>query len=77
MFIRQEGFKMTLDQIKQAIARGDSVHWVNSAYDVTRDKIGQYLICCNHNESCIGLTWRDGVTLNGAEDEFYLGYKGE
>jgi len=68
---------MNLEQIKQAIARGDTVHWSNSAYDVICDKLGQYLICCNQNESCIGLTWRDGVTMNGSEDEFYLGYKGE
>ncbi len=68
---------MNLEQIKQAIERGDKVHWVNSAYEVLRDKLGQYLICCINNESCIGLTWQDGITLNGSEDEFYLGYKGE
>ena len=68
---------MNLEQIKQAIARGDKVHWSNSAYDVICDKLGQYLIRCNLNDSCIGLTWRDGVTMNGDEDEFYLGYKEE
>ena len=68
---------MNLEQIKQAIARGDKVHWTNSAYDVILDNVGQYLIHCNLNDSCIGLTWRDGVTMNGSEDEFYLGYKEE
>ena len=68
---------MNLEQIKQALARGDKVHWTNSAYDVILDNVGQYLIHCNLNDSCIGLTWRDGVTMNGDEDEFYLGYKEE
>ena len=66
---------MTLEQIKTAIESGYPVHWSNTAYDVIKDKIGQYLICCNHNASCIGLTWLDGVTLNGEESEFFLGDK--
>jgi hypothetical protein len=68
---------MNLEQIKQAIARGDKVHWSNSAYDVICDKLGQYLIYCNLNDSYISIMSRDGVTMNGSEDEFYLGYKGE
>lgn len=64
---------MSLDQIKQAISNGYKVHWSNSAYDVIQDKIGQYLICCNHNKSCVGLTWQDGITLNGKESDFFLG----
>jgi hypothetical protein len=68
---------MDLEQIKQAIARGDKVHWMNSAYDVIKDDIGQYLIKCNINDSCVGLTWRDGITMGESEDDFYLGYKGE
>jgi hypothetical protein len=64
---------MNLKQIKQALAAGHKVHWSNSAYDVIQDKIGQYLIRCNLNDSCIGLTWLDGVTMNGDEDEFFLG----
>lgn len=66
---------MNLDQIKNALSKGEKVHWINSAYDVIQDQLGQYLICCNHNESCIGLTWQDGITLNGKESEFYLGYR--
>ena len=64
---------MNLEQIKQAIARGDKVNWSNSAYEVIVDSVGQYLIHCNLNDSYIGLTWRDGVTMNGKEEEFFLG----
>lgn len=66
---------MTLDQIKNAISKGYKVNWSNNAYDVIQDKIGQYLICCKHNGSCIGLTWQDGITLNGKESEFFLAYE--
>jgi hypothetical protein len=62
---------MNLEQIKHAIAQGNKVHWSNSAYDVIVDSVGQYLIKCNLNDSCIGLTWRDGVTMNGKEDDFF------
>ena len=63
---------MTLNEIKTAIAQGKKVHWSNPAYDVIKDKIGQYLISCNLNGSCIGLTHMDEVTMNGKEEEFYI-----
>ena len=64
---------MTLEEIKQAIEDGKKVYWASEAYDVIKDSIGQYLISCNINGHCIGLTWRDGVTLNGKEEEFFIG----
>jgi len=63
---------MTLAEIKQAIEDGNKVHWSSDAYDVIKDSVGQYLIVCNLNDHCIGLTWRDEVTLNGMEEEFYV-----
>jgi hypothetical protein len=62
---------MTLAEIKEALAEGKKVYWANKAYDVIQDKCGQYLIVCNLNQHCIGLTWRDGVTMNGKEEEFF------
>lgn len=62
---------MTLTEIKAAIAAGKRVHWKSSAYDVVCDAIGQYLIVCNLNDHAIGLTWRDGVTMNGKPGDFY------
>ena len=64
---------MTLTRIKQLIAEGKRVYWMNDGYEVVLDKVGQYLILCNLNDSCIGLTWTDGVTLNGKEQDFYVG----
>jgi hypothetical protein len=63
---------MTLQEIKQAIKDGKKVYWSNSLYEVVKDNIGQYLICCRLNDHCIGLTWRDGVTMNGKEEDFYI-----
>jgi len=69
---------MNLQQIKQAIEEGKTVCWANEAYRVIKTKSGGYLIGYNiggRGENYIGLTWRDGVTLNGKEEEFYI--KGE
>ncbi len=44
----------------------------NPAYRVVKDKIGQWLIVCDINGYTIGLTWMDGVTVNGRPDEFYV-----
>lgn len=62
---------MNLAQIKSAITAGQVVHSVNTGYSVILDKIGQYLIC-HHSKDCIGLTYQDGATLNGNEDEFFI-----
>jgi hypothetical protein len=62
---------MTLAEIKKAIENGEKVFWSNCEYEVIKDSIGEYLIK-HSNGHCIGLTWRDGVTLNGKEDEFYV-----
>ncbi len=67
---------MTLDEIKAAVRAGKAVHWKSPAYTVICDSIGQWLIAYCHgsqNASYIGLTWRDGVTMNGEESDFYIG----
>lgn len=61
---------MTLDEIKAAVDAGRVVHWKNPSYRVIKDRIGQYLVMYA-NRNCIGLTHRDGVTLNGQPDDFY------
>ena len=63
---------MTLQEIKDAVLAGKTVHWATKAYVVVHDEIGQWLIKCLINDSCIGLTWRDGVTMNGNENEFFV-----
>lgn len=64
---------MTLPEIKLAVDTGKNVHWANLGYKVIKDKLGQYLIIFTANDWCIGLTWRDGNTLNGKESEFFIG----
>jgi len=63
---------MTLEEIKKAIADDKTVHWASDIYEVILDDIGQYLIKCELNDHCIGLTWLDGVTMNGDEDQFFI-----
>lgn len=62
---------MNLQEIKDAVDQGKKVHWATDIYEVIKDNIGQYLIKCSINNHCIALTWRDGITLNGKEEEFY------
>ncbi len=63
---------MTLQEIKDAIDAGKVVHWVSSLYEITKDCYSKYHICCPVSGACIGLTWKDGTTLNGDESDFYL-----
>jgi hypothetical protein len=66
---------MNLEEIKAAVDAGLTVHWAQSNYVVVKGKkqlADEYLIKCLGNGNVIGLTWCDGVTLNGREDQFYL-----
>lgn len=67
---------MTLNEIKQAVESGKTVHWSNEGYTVIKDSIGEWLIAWNHNgkdANYIGLTWVDGKTMNGKPEEFFIG----
>lgn len=68
---------MNLNQIKIAVDSGITVNWSNASYVVIRHfprypDTPEYLIRCLSNDNCIGLTWRDGKTLNGKESDFYI-----
>ena len=68
---------MNLQQIKSLVDSGYTVHWSNNSYVVVRHfprypDTPEYLIKCITNNHCIGLTWRDGKTLNGKESDFYV-----
>ena len=67
---------MTLEEIKAAVEAGHVVHWHNSAYKVVKDNLGQWMVKCTDNGHCIGLTFSDGVTLNGKPEEFFMVFKG-
>lgn len=67
---------MQLEEIKMAVDQGKTVHWVNEGYTVVAAG-GDYLIgwmagTGHRAENYIGLTHRDGVTLNGRPAEFFL-----
>jgi len=62
---------MTLTEIKQAVDTGKKVYWKTLRYDVVKSK-DDYSIVCESTGSYIGLTWTDGVTLNGKEEDFFI-----
>ena len=62
---------MTLEEIKTAIAEGKKVYWSNIGYEVVKTK-DDYVIKNTSNGHPIGLTWMDGVTLNGKEEDFFI-----
>jgi hypothetical protein len=64
---------MTFQEIKQAIADGKKVYWMNLGYEVIKDSLGEYLVICLHNNNCVGLTSRDGTKVNGKEKDFFIG----
>lgn len=68
----QIGTRMTLTDIKAAVEAGKTVHWSTPAYRVIKGAAGRWLIACTISGGCIGLTWADGVTLNGRPDDFYI-----
>jgi hypothetical protein len=72
---------MTLEQIKAAVREGRKVYWSNARYTVTlsigrRTGEERWLIVSDAGRAganAIGLTWADGVTMNGKPEEFYIG----
>lgn len=63
---------MNVEEIKAAVGAGKMVCWVSLMYRVIKGKLGRYLIVCQGNQSTIGLTWLDGTTLNGEENQFFI-----
>ncbi len=76
-----KGNEMTLEEIKAAVLAGKTVHWSNTLYRVIPTKYvndngePDFMVICDANQHCIGLTWRDGVTMNGEPDQFFIGDK--
>ena len=62
---------MNLKEIQQAIEEGHTVCWSNDGYTIVKGDTGNYYIK-HHGGNIIGLTWLDGVTLNGKECDFYI-----
>jgi len=62
---------MTLKEIKSAIADGKTVHYKSALYKVVLHMDGEYILLCESTGHFIGLTWTDGVTMNGKESDFY------
>ena len=61
---------MELQDIKKSVDRGETVYWKNPGYQVVKNGTS-YDILCLQNDSRIGLTHQDGITMNGNENDFY------
>ena len=72
---------MTLEEIKASVESGKTVHWAQEQYRVIKadnfDEGGGWLIICDTNGHCIGLTHQDEVTMNGKEEDFFIGGKND
>lgn len=65
---------MTLAEILRAVDEGLPVHWQNHGYLVERAANGGGCVIRSLSTGhCIGLTWTDGMTLNGKEEDFFIG----
>ena len=61
------------EQARQKKIDGErTVHWASCSYRVIKSKWGEFMILCDLNDSCVGLTWKDEVTMNGEEKQFYI-----
>lgn len=68
---------MKLAEIHRCVDEGLKVHWQNREYEVVRSAgPPYYLIRSAATGHCIALTWVDGVTLNGNEEDFFIGGSG-
>ena len=64
---------MILKEIKQAIKDGKTVCYSKSPNDLIEDWGDQGLhIVCQSNRYAIGLTWKDGTTMNGKPEDFSI-----
>ena len=63
---------MTLAEIQSAVESGQTVHWSNTDYRVVDGGQGGWLVKCEINDHCIGLTWRDGVTMDFDPQDFFV-----
>lgn len=67
---------MTLNEIKSALAQGKRVFQHHEGYEVLTgfyaDGEQYWNIVCLQNDYTIGLTWRDGKTMNGKPEEFFI-----
>ncbi|WP_020008873.1 hypothetical protein [Thioalkalivibrio thiocyanoxidans] len=53
-----------------AVDRGEWVFWQTLSYPVHKDHLGQYFI--GQGPGQVGLTWADGITLNGRIEDFFV-----
>ena len=64
---------MKISEIKKAVLAGQEVCWKSTAYDVKHyPKHEQWLVRCNINNTYVGLTHIDEVTLAGSEEDFFI-----
>ena len=70
---------MKLERIKSAVNAGLQVYWTHPGYTVQADlgaASGFSIVWAlgSPTENRIGLTWSDGIRLNGDPDDFYVDY---
>lgn len=66
---------LTLDEIREAVKAGKTVHWSTTSYDVKLWSDGKFVVACPSTNYAIGLSYvRDGVEhVNARLEDFFLG----
>lgn len=63
----------SVDEIKEMVLAGTKVFYQSQSYEVRYwPKNDSFVVVCTHNGHAIGLTWQDGVTLNGKLEDFFI-----
>lgn len=63
---------MNLPEIVSAVQQGKTVYYGSYTYKVIYDIESGYFIKSTSSNHRIGLTWEDGRTLNGKEENFFI-----
>ena len=68
---------MTLTEIVTAVQQGKKVYYGSLTYQVVYDMEQGYFIQNSSTHHKISLTWEDGRTLNGKEENFFIEQKNQ
>ena len=63
---------MDLESIKKFVDNGHKVFLGNENYQVKYDEANGYVIVCLSNGYMIGLTHKNGLTINADPSEFFV-----
>jgi hypothetical protein len=58
--------------VTDAVDAGETVHWKNCGYVVSKDVHGTYHVTYKPNGHTVGLFWQDGKTTDYKPQDFFM-----